>query len=135
MELNVDMAQRLADTFAEAWNRGDMESACQSYAKNAIFISSSGTLVGRKNILNHYINSRNNGFNLGHLKFRVVEFQPTNPPTGKKFFIAAAVLDWSLTYDSMAKKGKSFVLYQLIEGQIFIVQSASFRFSNGSALS
>jgi peptidoglycan/xylan/chitin deacetylase (PgdA/CDA1 family)/ketosteroid isomerase-like protein len=64
------------DAQVAAWNRGDLESFCAGYEKDALFLTPKGVTRGRDEILERYRKSYSDREAMGTLSFEILEIRP-----------------------------------------------------------
>lgn len=95
--------QASLDTFIYAWNRGDIETACEAYADHASFISASGGYTyGKEEILKRYRSAYPDRALMGKLELTIIEFRPFTYSLQTAY--ASAILSWSITAANGEKK-------------------------------
>jgi len=119
---------------AAAWNRGDFESFCSTYAEDALFFSPSGITRGRQAVLERYRQKYGDPDKRGELAFELMEVRLTS---GTEFTIwggarpariqgASIAAHWILTYADTTARGLTLlVLRPRRDGTWEIVQDAS----------
>jgi len=112
------------DRSAAAWNRGDLEGFCASYAEDATFVSPKGVTHGRAEVLAHYRQSYPDRAAMGTLKLDLLEARPA---PGEEPSAASVVAHWSLTYpDRPEAAGTTLLVFHRTPGGGWkIVQDAS----------
>lgn len=110
------------DVFMNAWNNGDLEQACQIYAKDASFIGKAGYVHGRDNILERYRQAYPDKASMGELKLELVEFRLA-PTTGH---MATVILRWKVTKENGEEmKGYALETYEFQRDGLRLVQDAT----------
>ena len=105
---------------AAAWSAGDLERFVSVYAKDCLFMTSSGLTRGRDAVLARYRERYPNRKAMGTLQLEVLETRPA-PPDG-----LSVGARWILAYpDRPAASGHTLVIFRRIEGRWQIVQDAS----------
>ena len=123
--LDEGSVRELLIDFTEKWNAGDLEGACKIYAEDASYVSSLGVLHGKNAILLHYKSAYNTQSIVRRLSLHLLEFRPANTPSNLPISMATTLLRWQLGEDSTTT-GFSMVAYEMRQGEISIVQDASF---------
>jgi uncharacterized protein (TIGR02246 family) len=119
---------------AAAWNRGDFEAFCSTYAEDALFFSPSGITRGRQAVLERYHQKYGGNAARGELSFELMEVRLSSgmgstswggarPARIQSASIAA---HWTLTYPDTTAQGLTLlVLRPRRDGTWEIVQDAS----------
>jgi len=112
------------DRGSAAWNRGDLDGFCASYAEDATFVSPKGVTHGRAEVLAHYRESYPDRAAMGTLKLELLEVRPA---PGAQPTAASVVAHWSLTYPDRPEAAGTtlLVFHRTPDGAWKIVQDAS----------
>ena len=113
-----------AKTFVAAWNNGDLETACELYADDAVFIVPGKFRRGKATILKQYQESYPARTAMGTLELRLFDFR--SPPEARGA-MASAIFHWVL-YDAggnITSMGYTLETYMLQDGQLRLMHDAS----------
>jgi peptidoglycan/xylan/chitin deacetylase (PgdA/CDA1 family)/ketosteroid isomerase-like protein len=124
---------RLLQSSAASWNRGDLDTFCSDYAENALFISPTGTTRGREAVLARYRAKYRDRAAMGTLSFELVEVRLTS---GMEATIlgdarparlqgASVVARWTLAYPDTTASGSTLLVLRPRGDGWEIVQDAS----------
>lgn len=123
MRLDEESIMKILNDFAEAWNRGDLEMACEVYGDDASFIGKSGYVRGKDKVLDRYRVTYPDPSAMGFLTFELVEFRLARDPMCT---MATAILRWHVRKkDGQEQSGLAMETYERRGDQIFIVQDAT----------
>ncbi len=124
--LRAELQQRL-DGDSAAWNRGDLEAFCASYAEDATFVSPSGITHGRAEVLARYRKRYPDRHAMGTLKLEIREVRPVQSAPGAAPLAVSVVAHWSLRYPDKPESAGStlLVFHRDAHGGWKIVQDAS----------
>jgi uncharacterized protein (TIGR02246 family) len=124
--LRAELQARL-DRDAAAWNRGDLAAFCASYAADATFVTPSGIVHGRDEVLARYRKRYPDRQAMGTLKLELLEARPAPAAEGSVPSAVSIVAHWSLGYADKPEAAGStlLVLHRTAEGGWEIVQDAS----------
>lgn len=114
-----DQVKSVITAQAEAWNRGDLDAFCAVYAKDALFLSPSGTTRGRDQVLARYKKRYPDKKAMGTLSFEFLE-------TRESATLVTVAAKWKLSYpDKPAAQGVTLVVLQRRGDRWEILQDAS----------
>jgi len=128
--LRGELQARL-DRDAAAWNGGDLEAFCASYAADATFVTPTGIVHGRAEVLARYRKHYPDRKAMGTLKLEILEVRPAPAPRGAAPSAVSLVAHWSLDYPlddghkPEAAGSTLLVLHRTADGGWEIVQDAS----------
>ncbi|MEK7612539.1 MAG: nuclear transport factor 2 family protein [Patescibacteria group bacterium] len=108
--------------FIDAWNRGDIETACGVYAEDATYIGKGGIINGRENIVKHYRNQYPSVTVMGILALKFVEFRCHSLASP---VMASGVLEFELLIPTDLYRGYTLEVYAMYGGELCIVQDMS----------
>jgi peptidoglycan/xylan/chitin deacetylase (PgdA/CDA1 family)/ketosteroid isomerase-like protein len=129
-----DALTRLIDDQAAAWSRGDLDVFCAAYADDALFISPSGTVRGRRAVLDRYRARYPDGAAMGTLRLEIEEIRPLwgmeVTPAGDavpgSIHGASVAARWTLAYpDRPSAAGRTLLVFRRDRDGWVIVQDAS----------
>lgn len=125
--LNIDAVNALIRDVEEAWNRGDLESICESYALDASYVSESGCVCGKENIFRAYLEAYPDASSMGHLSLKRSELRFSRTLLSRgKITMASAIFRWKLqAQDGSKRSGWSLLVFGLRDGEIRVIQDAS----------
>ena len=101
-----------------AWNAGDLDTFCASYAEDAVFLSPSGVTRGRDAVLQRYKKRYPDKAAMGTLTLETLDVRRD----GKVATIAAR---WHLDREPEDASGLTLVVLEQREGTWLVVQDAS----------
>lgn len=114
----------LVDNLAAAWNEHDLEKICAFYAENAWFLSKSGCVRGRENILAKYRTGYPNSSSMGTLSLEVIEYTTRDSPWLEPF-LCSAIVRWKLSKQEGERSGMSLLVFRNEGDKIEILHDAS----------
>jgi uncharacterized protein (TIGR02246 family) len=121
------LRQRIVEQTA-AWNRGDLESFVSDYAEDALFITPSGTVRGRAEVLRRYRQRYPDRRAMGRLALEVQEVR-SSACSGGETATARLLARWTLEPEggpaAAARSGPTFLVYEQRAGRWSIVEDVS----------
>jgi ketosteroid isomerase-like protein len=120
MSITREDVEVLNRKFIEAWNAGDLKTACCLYATNAVYITASGITIGREAIYEKYKKSYTSNLYMGKLFLDISFFEVSED--GKTAYVVSA---WKLEEKSHNSEGTVTEIFQLIDGKLFIVHDVT----------
>jgi len=127
LEITVKAVSDAAEVFMKAWNRGDLEGACQIYAPDASFIADGKYTQGRDAILERYRASYPDHTTMGTLKLELREFRYSGTDTPDGPGMASAIFEWALTVGEKVHCGFTLETYafSLEDDRLYLLQDAT----------
>lgn len=114
-------------SFQEAWNRGNIEEACEVYALDASYLSGSIFIRGKQEIIEYYRATYPNAFAMGNLQLELVEFRSSRYMVST---LATAISKWALRRSGEQQNGFAMEAYELQDKKIFVIQDATIYLSS-----
>ena len=119
---------QMAHEFVAAWNAGDVERACEIYADDASYVSRSGHIRGKKNVVAHYREAYPNPDAMGKLGLELIEFRASEAVI-PNITLATALFKWEVRTKEGLSGGWALETYEKRGNRIFLVQDATISFN------
>lgn len=122
----VRSVRTVLDEQVKAWNRGDIESFMEGYARSpeTVFVSGDTVIRGWQTVLDRYRKTYNSPEKMGRLQFSELEIHPVSHDA------AIALGRWQLTRAGDAPRGRFTLVFRRIAGRWRIVHDHTSSASN-----
>jgi uncharacterized protein (TIGR02246 family) len=115
----ADSAKAFLNAQAAAWNKGDLDAFCQSYAEDAVFVTPTGLTRGREQVLARYKKKYSDKAAMGTLSFEFLDVRSAGQAV-------SVMAKWSLSYPNKpAATGSTLVVLHARGDSWRVVQDAS----------
>src|SRR4051794_14702491 len=117
--VRIESAKAFMTEQAAAWNRGDLEAFCGSYADDATFMTPTGLTKGRDQVLARYKKRYPDKAAMGTLAFEFLDARAS-------VSAVSVMAKWTLSYpNSPSKTGTTLVVLHVRGPSWMVVQDAS----------
>ncbi len=120
-KLTEQIIREASDQFCEAWNNGDIDTACEIYDENALYVTPKGLVRGKEAIAQSYRDVYPNQQTMGTLSLELLDFWTEASPKT----VAVAIFRWQIDKEGLVTTGYVMEVYTIVLGRAVIVHDAS----------